>query len=429
MSKKEVKEIKKVKEGNGAPEIKADKKGVTIPKADIGKIETPKVIITGLNETSTKKPSSRDFVKYGDETPINPFKKTLVVTQPDVKFMGNLEDATDTTINIPLDLVSFISLQSTTKDIERAVKSRFNIVKAVEYDESYKTFVAELKLDKCLKKEVLETVTDFNGYTPISMVDMSILTDEVKVILHPNYKTVCTRGNTLVLVLGIDEIISNILLKEYLTGGAKDNKLDIEKHVTLSKVEYKNDTIFYLFGFKEMPKDMQFLADRSNFVAVNLSCTTERAAEVIKEKVLKHLDPDAVVSFIQAAPIFKEDDGHNPVIKKDYINGRAETIMETIPMIRIPATYEQVDNSYKNPFMNAFVGAQEKVLSVDIKKIRSVFKSLIPQDIVMAYLVDDVPYLLVDTRVLFAKIITESIFGLKASIITQDDKVGYILHI
>ena len=109
MSKKEVKEIKKVKEGNGAPEIKADKKGVTIPKADIGKIETPKVIITGLNETSTKKPSSRDFVKYGDETPINPFKKTLVVTQPDVKFMGNLEDATDTTINIPLDLVSFIS--------------------------------------------------------------------------------------------------------------------------------------------------------------------------------------------------------------------------------------------------------------------------------------------------------------------------------
>ena len=112
MSKKEVKEIKKVKEGNGAPEIKEDKKGVVIPKADIGKIETPKVVIGGINEGATKKPSSKDFFKYGDETPLNPFKKTLVVTQPNVKFMGNLEDATDTTINIPLDLVSFISLSA-----------------------------------------------------------------------------------------------------------------------------------------------------------------------------------------------------------------------------------------------------------------------------------------------------------------------------
>lgn len=428
MSKKEVKEIKKIGGGNGAPEIKETKKGVVIPKAPIGKIETPKVVIGGLNEPQTKKPVGDEFVKYGEETPRNPFKKTLVVTQPDMRFVGNIESATDTTINIPLDLVSFISLQSTTKDIERAVKSRFPVVKSVEYDDVYKTFVAELKLKDCLKNETLETVTDYNGYTPLSAVNTEILTDDLKAILSPNYKTVCTRGNSLVLVLGIDEIISNILLKEYITGPNKD-KLDVEKHVTLSKVEYKNDTIFYLFGFKEMPKELTFLSDRSNFVAVNISCTQERAAEVIKAKYLEKMDPAAEVKFVDAAPIFKEDDGHNPIVKKDYINGRAETIMESIPMIKLPATYEQVDNTYKNPFMNAFVGAQEKVLTIDTKKVKAIFKSLIPQDIVMAYLVDDVPYLLVDTRILFARIITESIFGLKASIITQDNKVGYILHI
>lgn len=428
MSKKEVKEIKKIGGGNGAPEIKEAKKGISIPKAEISEIKVPKVVIGGLNESPTKKPVGDDFVKYGEETPRNPFKKTLVVTQPDVRFVGNIESATDTTINIPLDLVSFISLQSTTKDIERAVKSRFSVVKSVEYDDVYKTFVAELKMKECLKDENLETVTDYNGYTPLSAVNTEILTDDLKAILSPNYKTVCTRGNSLVLVLGIDEIISNILLKEYITGPDKD-KLDVEKHVTLSKVEYKNDTIFYLFGFKEMPKELTFLADRSNFVAVNISCTNERAAEVIYSKVLKDMDPDTEVKFVDAAPIFKEDDGHNPIIKKDYINGRAETIMESIPMVKLPATYEQVDNTYKNPFMNAFVGTQEKVLTVDTKKIKSIFKPLIPQDVVMAYLVDDVPYLLVDTRILFARIITESIFGLKASIITQDNKVGYILHI
>lgn len=428
MSKKEVKEIKKIGGGNGAPEIKETKKGISIPKAEISEIKVPKVVIGGLNEPQTKKPVGDDFVKYGEETPRNPFKKTLVVTQPDVRFVGNIESATDTTINIPLDLVSFISLQSTTKDIERAVKSRFPVVKSVEYDDVYKTFVAELKMKECLKDETLETVTDYNGYTPLSAVNTEILTDDLKAILSPNYKTVCTRGNSLVLVLGIDEIISNILLKEYITGPDKD-KLDVEKHVTLSRVEYKNDTIFYLFGFKEMPKELTFLADRSNFVAVNISCTNERAAEVIYSKVLKDMDPDTEVKFVDAAPIFKEDDGHNPIIKKDYINGRVETIMESIPMVKLPATYEQVDNTYKNPFMNAFVGTQEKVLTVDTKKIKSIFKPLIPQDVVMAYLVDDVPYLLVDTRILFARIITESIFGLKASIITQDNKVGYILHI
>ena len=428
MSKKEVKEIKKIGGGNGAPEIKETKKGISIPKAEISEIKVPKVVIGGLNESPTKKPVGDDFVKYGEETPRNPFKKTLVVTQPDVRFVGNIESATDTTINIPLDLVSFISLQSTTKDIERAVKSRFSVVKSVEYDDVYKTFVAELKMKECLKDENLETVTDYNGYTPLSAVNTDILTDDLKAILSPNYKTVCTRGNSLVLVLGIDEIISNILLKEYITGPDKD-KLDFEKDVTLSKVEYKNDTIFYLFGFKEMPKELTFLCDRSNFVAVNISCTNERAAEVIKAKYLHKMDPDAEVKFVDAAPIFKEDDGHNPIIKKDYINGRAETIMESIPMVKLPATYEQVDNSYKNPFMNAFVDTQEKVLTLDTKKIKSIFKPLIPQDVVMAYLVDDVPYLLVDTRILFARIITESIFGLKASIITQDNKVGYILHI
>ena len=87
---------------------------------------------------------------------------------------------------------------------------------------SLKHLQLNLSLIKCIKEEELSTVTDFNGYIPTSMVDTSILTDEVKSVLHPNYKNVNTRGNSLVLVLGIDELISNVLVKSYLTGLPKE---------------------------------------------------------------------------------------------------------------------------------------------------------------------------------------------------------------
>ena len=134
------------------------------------------------------------------------------------------------------------------------------------------------------------------------MVDTSILTDEVKSVLHPNYKNVNTRGNSLVLVLGIDELISNVLVKSYLTGLPKEN-FDIEKHVTLSNTYYKNDTLFYMFAFKEMPKEATFISARANFVALNLSATNERMEEVLYDKVLSNIDKDCKCKYVESAPI------------------------------------------------------------------------------------------------------------------------------
>ena len=47
----------------------------------------------------------------------------------------------------------------------------------------------------------------------------------------------------------------------------------------------------------------------------------------------------------------------------------------------------------------------------------------------MGYLVDNVPYLLVDTRVLIASAVTDAIYGMKASVLSEDGKTGFILHI
>lgn len=420
-----VTEIKKVlKGGKETPEVK----GTSIPRSTDKQVEAPKIIIGEIGGTVTKTPDKKTFVRFGEDSPVSPFKRSIVVETQEEPFIGVIKGQTDDTITIPLDILSYVSLQSSIEDIKREVKSRFNIVKNVEWDDKYKTFVAELKLDKCVKSEDLNTVTDFNGYIPTSIVDLSILTDEVKAILHPNYKKVCTRGNSLVLILGIDELISNVLIKSYLTGLPKEN-FDLEKHVTLSNTEFKKDTLFYLFAFKEMPKESTFISARANFVALNLSASNERMEEVLNERVLSKIDKESKCKYIEAAPIYREADDHNPIIKKEYINGRAETPMESIPMVQISASYNLTGKTYKNPFMNSFLSPTEQVLNIDIPKVKNIFKTLIPQGSVMAYLVDNVPYLLVDVRVLIASAVTESIYGLKASVISQDDKTGFILHI
>ena len=79
--------------------------------------------------------------------------------------------------------------------------------------------------------------------------------------------------------------------------------------------------------------------------------------------------------------------------------------------------------------MNSLVKSQENLSHINASQVRAIFKTLIPQGTVMSYMVDGEPYLLVDSRVLFAKVITESIYNLKASIVSQDNKVAFILHI
>lgn len=418
-------EIKKVIKGGKVPEVKS----TSIPRSTDKQIETPTVVIGEIDvSTVTKTPDKNTFVKFGEDKPISPFKRSIVVETAEEPFIGIMKGQADDTITVPLDILSYVSLQSSIEDIKREVKSRFNIVKNVEWDEKFKTFVAELKLDKCIKEEELHTVTDFNGFIPTSMVDTSILTDEVKSILHPNYKNVNTRGNSLVLVLGIDELISNVLVKSYLTGLPKEN-FDLEKHVTLSNTYYKNDTLFYMFAFKEMPKESTFISARANFVALNLSATNERMEEVLYDRVLSKIDKDCKCKYVESAPIYREADDHNPLIKKEYINGRAETPMEAIPMVQISASYNLTGNSYKNPFMNSFLNPTEQVLNIDTAKIKNIFKNLIPQGTVMGYLVDNVPYLLVDTRVLIASAVTDAIYGMKASVLSEDGKTGFILHI
>ena len=428
MKKEKVAKINVKEEGGKkAPEMSA---GSNIPRVGDIKVETPKITITGLGEKRTKAPDNSKFVPYGESVPTHPFPHRITVTAPNEPFVGYVQNAIDDTINIPLDIVNYISLQSTVDDIQRELKSRFNIIKKVEFDTKYNAFIAELKLDKCLKKEDLVTVTDFNKSNPLKLVDESILTDELKAILHPNYKKINTRGNELALVIGTDELIGNVLLKSYMLLGANANKdLKLEKHVTLSNTEYKNNTLFYLYAFKEMPKDYTFICARANFVAVNVSCSTERAAELMNEKVVSKLDAKSGVKFIEAAPIYKENDEHSPILKKEYINGRAESIMETVPMVKLSESFKSSKHLYKNPLMNSLVKSQENLSHINTSQVRAIFKTLIPQGTVMSYMVDGEPYLLVDSRVLFAKVITESIYNLKASIVSQDNKVAFILHI
>ena len=428
MKKEKVAKINVKEEGGKkAPEMSA---GSNIPRVGDIKVETPKITITGLGEKRTKAPDNSKFVPYGESVPTHPFPHRITVTAPNEPFVGYVQNAIDDTINIPLDIVNYISLQSTVDDIQRELKSRFNIIKKVEFDTKYNAFIAELKLAKCLKKEDLVTVTDFNKSNPLKLVDESILTDELKSILHPNYKKINTRGNELALVIGTDELIGNVLLKSYMLLGANANKdLKLEKHVTLSNTEYKNNTLFYLYAFKEMPKDYTFICARANFVAVNVSCSTDRAAELMNEKVVSKLDAKSGVKFIEAAPIYKENDEHSPILKKEYINGRAESIMETVPMVKLSESFKSSKHLYKNPLMNSLVKSQENLSHINTSQVRAIFKTLIPQGTVMSYMVDGEPYLLVDSRVLFAKVITESIYNLKASIVSQDNKVAFILHI
>lgn len=428
MRKERVTKIKAKPEGGKVvPELK---EGTNIPRVGDIKVEAPKITITGLGEKRTKAPADSKFVPFGESVPTHPFHDKIIVSAPNEPFVGFVQNSIDDTINIPLDIVNYISLQSTIDDIQRELKSRFNIIKKVEYDTKYNAFIAELKLDKCLKKEDLVTVTDFNKSNPLKLVDESVLSDELKAILHPNYKKINTRGNELALVLGTDELIGNVLLKSYLLLGANANKdLKLEKHITLSNTEYKNDTLFYLFAFKEMPKDYTFISARANFVAVNVTCNTERASELMYERVVSKLDAKSNVKFVEAAPIYKENDEHSPILKKEYINGRAESIMETIPMVRLSDTFKSSKHMYKNPMMNSLVKSKEAISHINVAQVKTVFKTLIPQGSVMSYMVDGEPFLLVDSRVLFAKVITESIYGLKSSIVSQDDKVAFILHI
>lgn len=98
-------------------------------------------------------------------------------------------------------------------------------------------------------------------------------------------------------------------------------------------------------------------------------------------------------------------------------------------MVKLSESFKSSKHLYKNPLMNSLVKSQENLSHINTSQVRAIFKTLIPQGTVMSYMVDGEPYLLVDSRVLFAKVITESIYNLKASIVSQDNKVAFILHI
>lgn len=422
-------------------ELKVEKVGeeVVIPKATKDTVvERPKVVIGGL---SSKKPANVDkgerFIGYGEEQVSHPFKKVIVVEGSKGGATIGFRNEATANFSIALDVVNYVALQASIDFIGREIKEKIKsgIIKAVEWDESLKTFVAELKVSKCLKEDKKVTITDHNAFTNLSLVDHSVITPEVKQLLHPEHNTICYRGAKLVLVFSVEAIVSFVLAKgvilppgqEVQNNGAKLVKL--EKHITMSNVEYKNDTLFYVLAFKEMPKEYTLLVPRANFIAINISMDERRASELLYDKVLSNIDKDAQIIYTPGAAIYKENDDYDINLKREYINGKAENPMDVIPMIKLDKSFRTKDTKYTNGIMNILVPAAEVVIQLDRAKIKQVYNKLIPQGAVMTYLVNEEPVLLVDTRVLFAMAITNDITDLKASIKSADDRFGFILHI
>ena len=102
-------EIKKVIKGGKVPEVKA----TSIPRSTDKQIETPTVVIGEIGaSTVTKTPDKNTFVKFGEDKPISPFKRSIVVETAEEPFIGIMKGQADDTITVPLDILSYVSLQS-----------------------------------------------------------------------------------------------------------------------------------------------------------------------------------------------------------------------------------------------------------------------------------------------------------------------------